>query len=397
MPWMQYRRVDQIAKEDVDALVADRVPERRWLEFKGAFPSKIELERQKFLEDISSFANDAGGYLLYGIEPEKDTGGNATGLAKAATGIPGNMEPEINKLGALLRRWVQPRMQFDHQVIEGFPSGSVVIFYIPPSSVWPHAVTMGEKHPQFFVRYSLGKCPMTLDQIRDAFLASESLSERIRAFRQARIARIAVGKTPVLLPGKSRTVLHVIPFSAERGLDRAAAPVARMAAENDKLPTLTGGSWNVTYNIDGMLNIGYRRAAGKPSWEIASYVQVFRSGALEAVDGDVLIQGDQAQPRVSVSGIEKRLRERVGIYLETLGRFGILPPYVLALSLTGVLNAVTSWSPFDIEERPLMEDVLVIPERTVANREELESAITDTCEILWQAFGFPGRPSQGLA
>src|SRR5215207_7332424 len=77
----------------------------------------------------------------------------------------------------------------------------------------PHVVTF-RGHWRFYARSSAGKYPMDVDEVRRAFVLSEGVADRIRAFRAERLGRVVSGETPVPIKGSGRVLLHVVPISA---------------------------------------------------------------------------------------------------------------------------------------------------------------------------------------
>ena len=63
---------DQIEKSDISALIANDVRENRMLDYKEKLPGSSDSEKTELLADVSSFANAAGGYILYGIREKRD-------------------------------------------------------------------------------------------------------------------------------------------------------------------------------------------------------------------------------------------------------------------------------------------------------------------------------------
>ena len=87
------------AKIEDHAVVADEVEEGRTIEYKLELPSGKDSERKEFLADESSFANAAGGDLLYGIEEKRDVSGNTTGIPESLPGLAGiNADEVIRRL-----------------------------------------------------------------------------------------------------------------------------------------------------------------------------------------------------------------------------------------------------------------------------------------------------------
>lgn len=59
--------LDEITEVDLQRLVTDGVVENRELEFKRDLPGPGGEEKKEFVRDVVSFANSAGGHIIYGI------------------------------------------------------------------------------------------------------------------------------------------------------------------------------------------------------------------------------------------------------------------------------------------------------------------------------------------
>ncbi|PWB52148.1 MAG: hypothetical protein C3F06_09015 [Candidatus Methanoperedenaceae archaeon] len=102
---------------------------------------------------MSSFANAAGGYLIYGMRENSGIASEVCGLENV------NADAEIRRLENIIRDGIKPR--------------------IPGVSLW-----------------------------------EETTTERIRNFRIERLSKIAAGETPVRLSPAPKIILHIIPFGA---------------------------------------------------------------------------------------------------------------------------------------------------------------------------------------
>jgi len=60
--------VDEINKSDIETLVDLKTAERRTLDYKELLPGNTDEEKKEFLYDASSFANAAGGDLIFGVK-----------------------------------------------------------------------------------------------------------------------------------------------------------------------------------------------------------------------------------------------------------------------------------------------------------------------------------------
>lgn len=195
---------DAIGYSDIAALVGNRVPEQRRLEYKRDLPGEREADRKEFLADISSFANADGGDLVYGVA---ERAGIAETLAPPLAADPDGL------LSALEERalyGLQPRIPGLRMKWVAAPEGGgFLVIRIPASPAAPHRVVYagGSK---FFGRRSNGKFPMDTLELRSAFTASEDLPRSLRALHSEAVAA-AESESPVVLGGQPRAIVSVVP------------------------------------------------------------------------------------------------------------------------------------------------------------------------------------------
>ncbi|HEX2477628.1 MAG TPA: RNA-binding domain-containing protein, partial [Geminicoccaceae bacterium] len=130
---------------------------------------------------------------MYGVE-EKD------GLPKKLVGIePENIDAEIQRIDSMLRSGLEPRLpHYDTQLVDLDGKRHVLILRIPQSWSAPHRVTFRD-HAKFYARNSTGKYHLDVGELRIAFTASEALGDRIRRFREERLAKIVARDTYISL------------------------------------------------------------------------------------------------------------------------------------------------------------------------------------------------------
>jgi Putative DNA-binding domain len=272
-------RLEQVQKDDIETLVANVVREGRTIEYKQQLPGGRDEDKKEFLADVSSFANAAGGDLIYGVEEERDENGKALGTPKEAKGIIGiNADQEIQRLENILRSGLEPRIPgIQTRAIDGFTNGPVIVIRVPRSWAAPHMVTF-KASPRFYSRTSAGKAPLDVAEIRAAFIQSEALPERIRRFREDRLSRIMAGETPLQLTEEACAVLHILPVSAFQRGDPV--DVTPYSAATMHLRPLGASGFNERISLDGC--VAYQ---GVENGDVArNYTQLFRNGVIEAVD-----------------------------------------------------------------------------------------------------------------
>jgi predicted HTH transcriptional regulator len=76
--------LNRISKEDIESLVSAKVSESHTLDYQQQLPDNDTEKKREFLYDVSSFANAAGGDMVFGIIDERD--GSGKGYKRGSTG-----------------------------------------------------------------------------------------------------------------------------------------------------------------------------------------------------------------------------------------------------------------------------------------------------------------------
>ena len=142
-----------------------------------------EGKKAEFRNDICSFANAEGGYLIFGISDDK-------GCASEITGIPipkndtDNFELMIrNTLNGIYPR--KPNVQIRFVTISD--NNYVVIIYIKRDSFAPYTHIENERNYKFYKRTGNGKSIIPYVELRNMFNQSLSLDNEILLYRKKRI------------------------------------------------------------------------------------------------------------------------------------------------------------------------------------------------------------------
>jgi hypothetical protein len=199
--------IDSITEDHLQALIDNQVAELRAIEYKRELPGKTDGPKKEFLADVCSFANTSGGDLMYGITESDGTPRELVGVNAD------NVDAEISGLESSIRDGIAPRIQGIRTQRVRLENGNhVLVIRVPRSFSRPHVVTY-KNHWKFYARSSNGKHQMDVGEVRRAFVLSENVADRIRAFRAERLGRVVSGDTPMPIEGPS-VVLHVVPISA---------------------------------------------------------------------------------------------------------------------------------------------------------------------------------------
>lgn len=385
------KSLDQMDKAYIGSLIADKVVEGRHLDYKEALPGDTDKDKNRFVEDVCSFANAAGGDIFFGLRDKRNASGEKTGTPEYV-GLKGlNHDQEKLRLEHIILNKIEPRITgVQFRLVEGFANGPVLIIRVPRSYNAPH---MTKHDGRFRSRTDSGNYVLDVQQIRSAFMASETLPERIRRFRADRLARIGAGETPVPLDLAPMIVLHLFPVSAF--LQRQTYDVTSVDVTSVRQPSLaltpmgdpTGSSSQARYNLDGLLSFSQPRSS-----KALMYTQLYRDGRIEAVDAlYIQASGDR---KAFGRGFEKYIVEATVKYLAVQKGLGIDLPIVAMLSFLGVRGYVIGGSDSacsrrgedGIDRDDLIIDEVIFQDFSCAP----ELLMRPAFDVVWMACGWPG-------
>jgi hypothetical protein len=373
--------IDQIIEQDLQALVDNEVVERKRLEYKQSLPGNSDSNKKEFLADVSSFANASGGDIIFGIVEDKKTG-----IPKSLEGLSvENIDQEILRLDSMIRDGIKPRIPSVN--ISQIPlqnSSRALIIRIPKSWNSPHRVTY-QGHDKFYSRSSNGKYPLDVGELRVAFNLSETIIERIRKFNIERASRILANEAPVPFYNYGKIVLHLIPiisFSPGQSYD-----IDKIASHLASMPPIYSGGWNHRYNLDGFLT-----HSDDQEGKSYSYVQLFRNGIIEAVDGSILEPGAGMVSTIPSGLYEKELINSLAVYLSILKTLNVEPPIFIFLDLLGVkgYSMAVKEKYYFTKSHTIDRDIMLLPEIIVESYEvNAEKVLKPSFDTIWNACGFP--------
>jgi hypothetical protein len=316
------KSLDQITEADLLALVQAGEAESKVIEYKETLPGNTDSDKKEFLFDVSSFANTAGGTLVYGMKAKDGVPVELTGIVAL------NSDAEKLRLHAIIQNGLQPRIPTaEIEAVTCANGNKALLIKIQRSWSSPHMVTF-KGGSKFYSRHSNGKYQLDVSELRAAFLASETVSEKQAAFRADRLSKIINNEIPVLIKESARLVLHLLPlssFSPGYSVD-----VKKIRNRSGFEPMHVAHSYGSQYNFDGCYVF-----ESFPDNSSVCYTQVFRSGCIEIVDSFSL-QVRNNSKILYAKAFQRELTEYLPkiFSLETL--LGTAPPIMIALSLLNV-------------------------------------------------------------
>jgi hypothetical protein len=310
--------LEQINESHLQSLISAQAAETLYVDYKRETYGGSDEQRREFLADVSSFANAGGGDLIVGMTESE---GIPTGFHQFAM----NADAERLRLEQMARDGLQPRiMGLQTRAVPLAAGGWVIVVRVPKSYNPPHRLIF-KNSLRFWARSSAGKFEPNVEELRHIFTAAPQLAERIRSFRMERIAKVSARETPVpVFGGCPLLAMHVVPYSAfDMRRSLSLAEVEKRWQQFAPLGSDSPTYWGV--NFDGFL--GLSNADAKAPQQRA-YIQVFRSGSVEAVAAVI----DGVLKTIELEAVIVRY---AGLYADGLHACGIDPPLVVLASLLG--------------------------------------------------------------
>jgi len=370
---MIHKPLEEITLTDLQALLDNAVAEMKTIEYKSLLPGESAQEKREFLADVSSFANTAGGDLIYGIKEKKGI----------PTDIPGvdieNTDDLKLKLENRIRDCIEPRVTCHIHLLQKDPGKHLVIIRVDKSWIGPHRV---KSHGHFFARNSAGKYPLDTMDLRTAFTYSETLVEKIRNFRLDRTMKVVGQETPVPLPDGAKLIFHLMP------MDAFAPGKNHPINDNLPLPPIGATSMEKGFNLDGFYY--HAEEEGDYYW---GYSQFFRNGIVEAVDWK-LLNHDPDEKIAFADEIETDLIKALKLYMRFFEKSSITLPAYIFLTITkskgyALRNRKNYLFNLRLQAKRVDRNILFLPEVEINNyKTDSSLMLKPIFDLMWNAFGF---------
>jgi Putative DNA-binding domain len=197
-------------------LVRDDVKENARLDYKQSVSLDTQPDRREVAKDVSSFANEIGGTILYGI-PEDERRPNL-GYPASSYGlddVPG-LEERIENICVDSIRPHLPELRIRKVALTSFPGKVVYVVWTPESWIGPHMLTDG----RYYRRGELRAVQMNEHEVRVAYERSAQKADH--AYDALTVLDLSQWITEHFVP-LCGSHLVVYPLAPVHGLDFAEA------------------------------------------------------------------------------------------------------------------------------------------------------------------------------
>lgn len=368
--------LQDISEDDLLALVNNGVAEGRTIDYKRDLPGTSDVDKKEFLADVSSFANTAGGDLVFGVDEHEGLPTQLIGLRS------GDIDLEVRRLESILASGLDPRIRYAARVVNCRGGQRILIIRIDRSWSGPHRVVF-KGHDKFYGRSSTGKYPLDVNELRVAFTLSSAVTDRIRAFRIDRIIAVSNNQTPVPFARAPKILLHCLPFESFSGQPQYDLRSFQKEKAAKCFWPMARSGWSYRFNLEGLIALD-----GQANYPSTSYTQLYRNGVIEAVN--VLTHEYEGKPTIPSQSYENNLMQFLPTCFQLLGEIGANVPIVIALALTNTrgvrmgVDFLWAGGAHDIEQ-----DTLILPETVVHDfSQPVEKILKPMFDIVWNACGY---------
>lgn len=376
---MILKNLDSVNIKDLLELKDNGVTESKNLEYKKELKLGKDNDRKEFLADISSFANTSGGDIIYGIS-------ELSGVPSTLEGIHiDNIDTLKQQIENIIRDGLEPRISgYSIKEIQKEQDSYFIIIRIPKSWISPHRVIFNNSG-KFYGRNSNGKYELDVLELRRSFSLTESISTKIKQYREERISKIISEETPLKLTGERKVVLHIVPLVA---LVQPQSYEIKIISSNKELARpLCSAGWDAIFNFDGMISFD-----GHLGGTIQSYTQFYRNGIIEAVTTKLEYLPNDKQVMIPSSGFEKYLFEALRTYFKLYKEIGVDFPVYLIVTLInyqGTILAVDNSIMHFYDSIPVDRYILPFPEVYIESQDfNFHSILKPIFDTLWNTCGY---------
>jgi hypothetical protein len=368
--------LEETTEQNLASLITAEIREGKTIEYKREIALGSSDQKRKFIRSVASFANASGGEIVFGMEAVDAKPIQIRPLV--------DFEPDagVRFLRDLVRAHVQPHLFGTEFKAVPVQNGWALVMRVGRSWKPPHMVTF-ELDNRFYTRDANGCVPMNISEIRDSFLASGTVKERIQEYRFQRLSAIRSGEHPLKLPQLPFSVLHILPF---RSFVEDSGVEPDGLTDQDLYPPARWQGYGRAYDMDGVYGCGWDNDR-----ECGNYTFISRSGCIEALMNAGLPARDDWK-YISNPGFEKQFFKIVERYFKVLRKLAVEPPVVIALTLLDVKNFSLYSGPMSSlvasGARPIRQRDLSLPTITVSTYDQpIEAMLRPMFDALWNSCG----------
>lgn len=367
-----------ITKQDLQELIDNKTFENKELEYKdySFIGGKMtDKHKDKFVKEIAAFANTNGGTIIIGIQEDEKR--LPTKLSGAGFGLT-EFDNWLSSFRQIVLSRIRPHLHGVECVPVELDDGDIaVVISVPKSYARPHSFWDGTKN-EFFMRVSNGIAYMDIDDLRNEFLFTNGLQDKIRQFHRNRISMILANECVGNLGDGAKIVIHIIPeWSFELG-----NRIDLKKLSNTLFKPISGNERDSRYNADGYCIY----ASDRQSEVIKTYTQVFHNGIIEAVEIR-LISKYRSKEVYNWLQTQSIIFSALTGYGNLLDELGVPKPWHIFAAILNGKDYITSYGD-GVPSYPLERDIINSLDGICTEDIPIRVALEPVFNSLSNAFGF---------
>jgi hypothetical protein len=364
------QEIDSLTQIDIEALMSRGLREGPQLEYKETLLPLSDQKKFELLKDVSSMANSEGGVIVFGVKQDQ------TGAPTSLLGLEiENVDELHNRLDQILNDNLDERLSgLRHRAIPRSDGKYFYVIQVPASYLAPHMITMPSTKPRFYLRVNTVNAPMNAQQIKDASLRIERAQNRAIGFVQNRIewnARFS----------GAGYIFHIVPlYSRPYNID---------LTNEDTVKSLSAlESGYPSHSVHGLLiknESEFRR----------EHVLITREGAFESFRTPIAKAGKSNSdvPLLALTVLEREILKFANAVAKHPHSGLAELPALIGLTLVG-MKGVGIWDedgfPWD---QTFDEDQIALEPVILQDWSEMDAALKNFFDVIWQSFGTFGSPN----
>ncbi|STX44291.1 Divergent AAA domain [Legionella donaldsonii] len=311
---------------EISSLVANNVRERKDIEYKREW--NIKDPTNTILKPVCALANTTNGYIIYGIDEKSPEKLELCGISIQ------DVDQIKLQLENLVRDCIEPRFSGLDIAFHALPASDkhIGIVSVKRGLRGPHR---DNKSYKFYARNSAGSYPMDINEIRNAFISSAHITEKIKDFIQERLKIIRAKIWPIPLSNGATVVLHIIPLSSFMNEEKyTAIQLNEIRTQWKPEPSyFRYEHWETRIILEGLLGLG------RSNGIFNRYDLIWREGIIEAVSiFPPLSVNDQRISCLSSENYERMIINDIRRFLQIYNNLKQDAPFVLSISYLELNN-----------------------------------------------------------
>ena len=385
-----HKSFDNIAGNDIQSLIKIKYKERQTIEYKKEMYGKGDEDKREMLRDISSFANAYGGYLIIGVEEDKN------GVPIKIINVE-NAEVERDRIEKSCLSNIEPRISgLKCKTVPIDSTKNIIIVFIPKSLKKPHMINFKGLN-QFWIRHDDTKLPMFVEEIREACISVENIWKDIKLFLDEREKEqmtqmtsrggLVIGSSPVLI--------------REDFIDIRDSNIKKFLIEP---PNQVGESYTLSFKYASRPLAYTEPTLSGLRIKVKDYkeAQLFRNGYYELrLDrSEIYIQEENKGVFIdtpSLIGHTVNYFRALGYLVEQFGIESNIVAFVNLYNIENIkleANVVDPINGFEHVVKKKLEKTqhLLIPAKQIVSFDNPDSIAKSFLEKIWNAYGFEEVP-----